>query len=155
MDEREKVAKGAKLMDKILPGWHNQVNLDKLEMESGAMCLLGQTFGVHHERSLAKEMYPREFEEAVSKMSVESGCDYQSMYRDRGYHMATGQLIGSTKRSQGRGGLVAKIANKLGLTDSATAAEAEALFAVCAGHDTKCEWAEEIAARRAAEGSKE
>ena len=148
MSEREKVAKGARLMDRILPGWHNQVDLDKLDMSSGSMCLLGQTFGIHHERCLAQEMYPEEYKEALDKTCAE-GSDFRDKFKGFGYRIAGD---GRYARLLPWGGMVNTLAEKLGVGD---ADELDALHHVCKGHNTKCEWAEEIAARRAAEGSKE
>ena len=146
--EREKVAKGARLMDKILPGWHNQVDLDKLDMSSGSMCLLGQTFGVHKEQCLAKEMYPEEYARAVAATSA-GGTDFGGTHKAFGYRIAGD---GRYAKLLPWGGMVGTLATKLGV---GTADELDALHHVCKGHNIKCEWAEEIAARRAVEGSKE
>ena len=125
--ESERVAAGARLMDKILPGWHKQVNLDKLNMRSGAMCLLGQTFGVHTEKCLAREMYPEEWLAAREESGVSSSY---------GYSIATDMLY--------------PVVCKLGLTSDIDNSELRALRSVCTGaRDTKCEWAAEVADRLA------
>ena len=148
MNEREKVAKGARLMDKILPGWYNRVDLDALDMFSGSMCLLGQTFGVHHEQCLAQEMYPEEYAEALDKTCA-GGADFRGQFKTFGYRIA-----GDGRYAKGLpwGGMVGTLAKKL---TTNTTEELDALYHVCKGHNTKCEWAEEIAARRAAEGKEQ
>lgn len=154
MSERELVAKGAKLMDRILPGWYNEVDLAKLDMSSGALCLLGQTFGVHNERCLAKELYPEEYEVAVSQASS-GGTDFSSAHKEFGYRIGadSAQISKVTANrfiNPEFGGMVVTLARKAGISDNNQMIQA--LHQVCLGHDNKCLWAEEIAARRAAEG---
>lgn len=132
--EADRVKRGAAFMDKILPGWHRKVNLKKLQMENSAMCLLGQTFGVHHEESLAREMYPEEFAESFQQtfgMPVEVASNHTRSF---------GYLIGL--------GAIPKIMRKLDMVDYA---DFYNLTKVCGGHDNKCEWAGEVAARIAAD----
>ena len=131
--EEERVAAGARLMDRILPGWHKVVNLDKLFMNNGSLCLLGQTFGVHAERSLAKEMYPEEWEESCKK------TDYPRN-TNAGFFIASGR--------HNAGGMVPRILFKLRIKTEMLK-EYKALECACKGHDNKCQWADEIASRLA------
>lgn len=137
--EKERVAIGAKLMDRLLPGWHRVVDLDKLDMSSGAMCLLGQTFGVHAERCLAKEMYPEEWAESW-KASYFGRAYENSENRRIGYQIAQGldKRLG--------GSMLERLVTKLGLR---TKKSLQILEQVCDGHDNKCEWAAEVADRLA------
>lgn len=41
---RNKVRKGADVLDDINPGWFNEVNVKELEMASCERCILGQIF---------------------------------------------------------------------------------------------------------------
>jgi len=63
----ESTAKGAKLLDTILPGWYKQVDLSNLHMQSSQLCMLGQLFGTRVEGQLAREMYPEEYAKAKEK----------------------------------------------------------------------------------------
>ena len=42
---QERVAAGAALLDKKVPGWREQVNLGTLKMNHCGRCVLGQIFG--------------------------------------------------------------------------------------------------------------
>lgn len=134
--ERAAVKKGALLLDKILPGWHRQVNLDELQMSSGAQCMLGQLFGHSTEAALARKMYPKEMKQAEQQISA------------YGYAKATWPIF-----QQGRTqNLLQKLMNKFGLlADVKWITRYQALQHVCGGHDNKCIWAEEVAARLAKE----
>lgn len=143
MSNREEVAKGARLMDRILPGWYRGVDLDRLNMSDGTMCLLGQTFGVHAERSLAREMYPKEFTAALLNVKADFATD-SPRYKSFGFNIA------SSNRPL-HGGMIDMILKKLGLDrDTEVYNEQQALRRVCSGHlNTKCEWAAEVAERLA------
>lgn len=39
------VVEGAKLLDEVMPGWAEKINLDTLNMDLRARCILGQLFG--------------------------------------------------------------------------------------------------------------
>src|SRR3990167_189429 len=121
----QKVAAGARLMDKLLPNWYNAVDPEKPKMTSGINCLLGQTFGINVEKSLVKEMYPKEYA-AVTTCTREI---------TNGYNLA----------SRYGGNMLGKIMDKLGLT-SRRKGQYEALETVCRGNlDTRCLWIKEIA----------
>ena len=124
--ERAAVAKGAALLDRILPGWEDVVDISKLEMGDPALCMLGQTFGMHNEKSLAKEMYPEEWKEATTFFSL----------GEKSYGYVLGDRIFRTFRDT----------NKNGVTGD----DVRNLDYVCGGHDNKCEWIEEILKRREA-----
>ena len=126
--ERVAVAKGAALLDKLLPGWHRQIRLNDLEMADGSMCMMGQLFGRGVEGELAKEMYPKEFEEAHDDWSVDNGYD-AALY-------ANGLAI------------IPRLMRKLKVKSDR---KLTALKHVCSGHDNRCLWAEQIAERRAKE----
>lgn len=131
--EREMVAKGANLLDTILPGWYKEIDLKQLEMSDGTMCMMGQLFGTGVESKLAETMYPKEMQKARGK----GDTDW-----DEGYSIGL-CLPG--------GGVVGWVINKLGLKDKMKQ-ELMALDYVCDGHDTKCFWAEQIADRIAKDG---
>lgn len=154
--EAVRVARGAKLMDKILPGWYKRVDLKKLNMASASMCLLGQTFGVHNEASLAREMYPEEFEEATSDRDNKShGYSIATDYTRRGIGVYTnmlteiGEKLGLLPPVEPLNSVLLTNTNKVIQTmmnpDFAT------LTQVCRGHDNRCEWSAEVAARLAAD----
>ena len=48
----ERVALAAKMLDEYVPGWHNMIDLDTLEMGSCAHCVLGQVFGWENEQRI-------------------------------------------------------------------------------------------------------
>lgn len=41
----DRVAAGAKLLDRVVPGWAERVDFDSLDMSDGMNCILGQLFG--------------------------------------------------------------------------------------------------------------
>ena len=143
VQERAAVRKGAALLDKILPGWHNEVELDRLEMANGSMCMMGQLFGTAIETDLAKKMYPGELEEAATKYEYDGEYD--------GFDVAgTWRAIDTS--------LIGRLMAKIGLNtkSKASLAKFKALQHVCSGHDNSCLWAEQITERKAkeAEGGK-
>lgn len=127
VEERKATAKGARLLDKILPGWYKQINLGKLQMDNGSLCMLGQLFGRGVEGRLAKEMYPEEL--LAPHAAVFDGYFIAEAYNGTG--------------------ILKTILCKLGLTGNKEKNELLALRHVCRGHNTKCLWAEEIASRLA------
>jgi hypothetical protein len=48
----ERVAAGCAWLDQHQPGWVEEINLDELQMDDCAMCVLGQTFGDYWESPL-------------------------------------------------------------------------------------------------------
>ncbi len=42
---RPEVLRGAELLDRVVPGWVNKVDVVKLDLESCSTCILGQVFG--------------------------------------------------------------------------------------------------------------
>ncbi|WP_022835131.1 hypothetical protein [Salisaeta longa] len=42
---RARVKRGASFLDAMQPGWHRDVDLDRLELASGEQCVLGQLHG--------------------------------------------------------------------------------------------------------------
>lgn len=41
---RERVAMGANMLDQYMPGWHERINANDLEIRNCAKCVLGQLF---------------------------------------------------------------------------------------------------------------
>lgn len=121
---KKQVERAAKLMDRELPGWHRMVDLEKLQMIDGAMCLLGQTFGVHMEKCLAKEMFPKEWEKARRAAFIPEGL------AKHGYQI--GRQLLRKRKEEGR----------------VDAEDLTALEIVCSGIDTRCAWIAEITERR-------
>lgn len=62
MKMKFRVRKGAKLLDEKKPGWADEINPDRLDLSSGLMCIVGQTFG--------------EFSRGVADLGVEDN-DYK------------------------------------------------------------------------------
>lgn len=42
---KSRVARGAKFLDKIEPGWYNKIDVSKFDIEDGCDCILGQVYG--------------------------------------------------------------------------------------------------------------
>ena len=144
-EEQEAVSKGAALLDRILPGWHNEIDLDQLEMGSGEMCMMGQLFGTGVESKLAEEMYPKEL--AAARKSYGYRGDRQNADDpEDGYGIST--IFASISDS-----LIGRLMRRAGIktgpqTISDNVSEQyRALQHVCSGHDNRCLWAEEVASR--------
>ena len=124
---RDKVRRGALLLDEIVPGWEHRVNLDTLQMHSSALCILGQLFGIDAETAIGKEMYPELWEK-----SKEWGIN--------GYvrgKLLIGQLKGITNGD---------------IWYAPIGSEENALINACCHANsslTPCMWVEEVADRRA------
>jgi len=43
----ERVARGAARLDEAAPGWHENINVQTLNIASGSNCALGQTYGTY------------------------------------------------------------------------------------------------------------
>ena len=133
-NEQQRVKHGATVMDRLLPGWYKYVDLNQLNMADGSMCLLGQTFGLHAERCLAKEMYPEEWEAAVAATEVRIRDEAsKEKIRTWGYTIAHSNY----------GDILAKIAPKRYARikkNKANRIEADlrVLGQICAGHDNNC-----------------
>jgi hypothetical protein len=41
----QRVASGARFLDKERPGWHKEIKLTKLTMQAGTHCIIGQLYG--------------------------------------------------------------------------------------------------------------
>ena len=52
LKDREKVKLAAEMLDTHVPGWHNMINLDTLEMATCTHCVLGQVFGWENEQRI-------------------------------------------------------------------------------------------------------
>lgn len=115
------VRKGARLLDKILPGWHKQITLEKLNMMDGDLCMMGQLFGDDVEAKLAWEMYPEEM--SRSSLSMHDSGYFRAFQRNLVRNLMDKKHVRNLERNLGN------------------------LRYVCNGHDTKCLWAKEIATR--------
>lgn len=118
---RKATHEGAKLLDKMVPGWYRRMRPEKLVMSSPTLCALGQLFGRDVELSVAKQMFPEQWANA-------SNIDGP-----------TGYGIGKLMTRQW--------AKNCGDAEAAT--ELAFLHTACAGWNTKCFWAEEVADRLA------
>ena len=67
------VRNAARVLDKVIPGWHRRVDLEKLNMNECTMCMLGQTFGEDAETAIAKELYPEEWAEVKEQTFLTDG----------------------------------------------------------------------------------
>jgi hypothetical protein len=52
MSVEDIVARGVAKLDELRPGWHNKVDLAKLDLSNCSLCVLGQVFGEDAERML-------------------------------------------------------------------------------------------------------
>ena len=132
--ERERVKTGAAVLDRIVPGWHDRVDLGKLKMSNGQLCMLGQLFGHDAETAIAKEMYPELWDQhgAVPHLS---NAYYDGYYI--GCRMIPG-LVGSDKED---------------IDCSSEDSDLHKLGKACRGIDNKCYWAEEVVERRVKDGT--
>ena len=126
-NERDAVRRGALVLDQVVPGWHNRVDLKKLKMSSGQLCMLGQLFGQDAETAIAKEMYP------------ELWAKHKSEWND-------GYMIGCRMIPK----LLGIKSEDIDYAQNEDA-EAYALGRACQGSVDSCSWAEEVANRRAQE----
>ena len=114
---REATKRGARLLDQMLPGWHKRMRPEHLDMSSTSLCALGQLFGTDVEMSIGKEMFPEEWNKHFIRKRTGYGV---------GKELIT---IWSSDK------------------DAETLKNAEFLRIACAGYDTQCFWAEEVAER--------
>lgn len=49
----ERVRNGAAFLDRELPGWHQDIDLDRLELSSSCDCVLGQLWGDCYEDAVS------------------------------------------------------------------------------------------------------
>lgn len=52
-EARERVARGAALLDEKRPGWANAINTGELDMSVDCMCILGQLEGSFNKAAMA------------------------------------------------------------------------------------------------------
>lgn len=45
MSKTSPTSKGAKLLDGVMPGWANKINVETLDLSGARMCILGQLYG--------------------------------------------------------------------------------------------------------------
>jgi hypothetical protein len=53
----QRVARGAALLDEKLPGWHERIDLDRLDLASSCDCVLGQEFADHSDAKADVDPY--------------------------------------------------------------------------------------------------
>lgn len=51
-EHMQRIKAAAIMLDKEIPGWHRLVDVERLEMESCSLCVLGQVFGPEKEAQL-------------------------------------------------------------------------------------------------------
>jgi hypothetical protein len=71
--EREAAANGATLLDERMPGWHDKIDLDRLDLASEKTCVLGQLFPV----KITTQRW-RDYGFATLDAAVSSERDYHS-----------------------------------------------------------------------------
>ena len=129
---KESVHTAAAVLDKTIPGWHNRVNLKQLKMSDCTQCMLGQTFGLEAEMSIAKELHPKLWNKAKADL-LEGGWYYGDDDSD-----ISGYDIG-----------IQYFQNMLE-AEKISSHEYEAIDDACRGSSAlKCLWANEIADRQA------
>ena len=121
---QEATRKGARLLDKMIPGWHRHMRPERLVMSSPSLCALGQLFGHDVELSIAKEMYPK----AWAKHRKGEGS---------GYGIGVGMITEWVNKEIACSPEMCTELNE----------ERNFLRMTCAGYDTKCFWSEEVAER--------
>ena len=72
-DATARVAKGAKLLDEVRPGWAGRINLDTLQMSSVCNCVLGQQDGTFYRGMQTLLHY---YESRPIKGAMELGAEY-------------------------------------------------------------------------------
>lgn len=147
-DKRENVRRGAKLLDKLVPGWHNKMKPETLRMEDGALCAMGQLFGGKTELSIAKELYPELWKEHRHSCRAQGDAS-------NGFALAFFG-VNSHDEYMPEYGLVHKIFDRLKWRSQKEKmlAQEDLLFLriACSGDPSlKCMWAEEVAERRVQE----
>lgn len=70
----EEVARGAELLDEKIPGWHEVIALDKLDMRRGEHCILGQLFVEDFVNGLV-DRYGENYEAAVDFLDLNSAME--------------------------------------------------------------------------------
>lgn len=128
--DRETVTRAARLMDKLVPGWAQRIQLEKLNMKDVDLCVLGQLFGTNVETAIAKEMYPELWAEH------NQGCGYGT-----GKHMIP-RLLGED-------------ADVLTVVHPKSSEDSTILYTACCGWANECFWAEEVAERLVGEEASE
>jgi len=85
----KRAKRGAELMDRIMPGWHSQIDLDELDMSSCYKCILGQVYGnypygtlhvfmdLEHGKDCDREEERNGFTSAVYPATPESQTEYE------------------------------------------------------------------------------
>lgn len=56
MTPAERVARGVALLDRVRPGWAQLVDLDRLDMQECAACVLGQLYGDFDDGCIANSL---------------------------------------------------------------------------------------------------
>ena len=136
-EARIAVQRAAAMMDRIVPGWHHRLNLQKLEMADCTRCALGQLFGSDVETGIAKEMYPELWE----KKAATDGF--------------TAALWGGDRPRDYSEGMLSALLEAQGEEPYRPARMSTVVSPFGSNKELKCLWAEEVATRIANETSKE
>jgi hypothetical protein len=71
----ERVAAGAALLDERVPGWHDAIDVDRLDIDSPTQCVLGQLYGDYLAGEDALSELADSWSSAVSYGFVERDVD--------------------------------------------------------------------------------
>ena len=67
--------RGAELLDRVMPGWHDKVNLDRLDMSGCSHCVLAQ---------LAGQCYPHAVRSLYDRLALVN-MDLETFERENGF----------------------------------------------------------------------
>ena len=75
---KERVKKGAALLDQKVPGWEKKIKVEKLQMAHCSHCMLGQLFGHDVETALGSAMFGLPMKENYYPVhgGVDNGAGY-------------------------------------------------------------------------------
>lgn len=89
---RAAVARGTKVLDKIMPGWAGKIDLSRLQLDDGEECVLGQLFDEPQTRP-AYEVYgyssPKQMEAAYRSLTGSYKCDPHAEVCVANYRLGT------------------------------------------------------------------
>src|SRR5690349_3384032 len=54
----DRVAAGAAFLDEVKPGWHKEIDVERLNLESSCRCVMGQLYGSYFGRPVALKVGP-------------------------------------------------------------------------------------------------
>ncbi len=74
----KRVARGAALLDRVMPLWHLKIDLDRLDMDSNSNCIIGQLYGAFNVAETEED----------SGIFI-NGTGYEQLFRDKCPYHAT------------------------------------------------------------------